>query len=290
MRWIFYSLLGGLLLLIAYFSIASSPIEPVALDFPRFELTTTEEPMEVEVQLVEYCHGCEDIALSKDGRYLYAGHEDGRLLRFDLQESVAPKVLTTFSSRPLGLHLVVDSLLFVAVETDGLAKVDLVSGKVDILVSDFEEVLFMLTDDVDVATDGNVYFTDASNKYGDEDLQLDIMEGSANGAFYVYDPHTGTTERLLDDLHFANGVALAADDSFVLVNETGAFRCTKYWLRGPKTGQSEIFIEGLPGWPDGISRGPDGHFYLTLISPRTGLHDFILPRPWSRTLATKLPR
>lgn len=39
-----------------------------------------------------------------------------------------------------------------------------------------------------------------------------------------YDPVTKTNTVLMDRLHFANGVALAADESYILVAETFKFR------------------------------------------------------------------
>jgi sugar lactone lactonase YvrE len=279
-----------ILTLSIYLLLTPSPVDPVALEFPRNELEDNGKMASLRVDFKSFCFGCEDLDLSTDGRWLYSGHKDGRILHFDLSKPGPPTVIASFPSRPLGMDLVGDTLLYVCVTQDGLAVLDLQNGGHRILVSDYESQPFQLTDDVDVAPDGRVYFTDASDKFGDEDLQLDLLEGRGNGALYRYDPVTGATERLIDDLHFANGVAVSPDGQYVLLNETGAFRVLRYWIEGPKAGTHEIFLEGLPGWPDGISLGPDGLFYLTLISPRTGLHDFILPRPWTRKLTTKLPR
>ncbi|MTB51849.1 SMP-30/gluconolactonase/LRE family protein [Lewinella sp. W8] len=290
MRKIVLTLLGLLVVLFLYLLLTPAPIDPVALEFPREELGDNGALSTLTVSFTEYCSGCEDIDLSANKRWLYTGHEDGRILRFDLKDSGPTVVIDSFPSRPIGMDLVGDTLLYVCVERDGLAVIDLRNGGHRILVSEYDGKAFQLTDDVDLAPDGRIYFTDASDKYGDEDLQLDLLEGRGNGAFYRYEPRTGKTERLIDDLHFANGVAVSPDGSFALVNETGAFRTLRYWISGPKAGSHDIFIEGLSGWPDGISLGSDGNFYLTLISPRTGLHDFILPRPWTRRLTTKLPR
>lgn len=42
----------------------------------------------------------------------------------------------------------------------------------------------------------------------------------------------------------------------------------RYWLQGPKQGTSEIFIDNLPGPPDGISKAQDGQtFWVTIYSP-----------------------
>lgn len=289
MRYLKYPLFL-LLFLVLVLLLLPSPIDPIALDFPRNEVGAGKSLPPVERLVVEDCTGCEDIVLRHAG-FLYTGSDDGRLLKVDLEQPEStPEVVVEFTGRPLGLEVLGDSLAWVCVEQEGLARVDLQAKTYEILVNSFRDTTFQLIDYLDLDTLGRVYFTDASDRYGDDDLQLDILEGKPNGALYRYDPDNGETVRLLDNLHFANGVALSPDQQFLLVNETAAFRVRKYWLAGPERGQDEIFIEGLPGWPDGISLGDDGLYYLPLISPRTGMHDFILPRPWTRRLVTKLPR
>ena len=288
MRFLKY-LLSLLAIIAAYLIIVPSPIDPVAVDFPRNDLGQGQQMPEIEVLYERICHGCEDVSLNQPG-FVYTGHEDGRLLRFPLGAEAAPTEVVRFQGRPLGLEVLGDSLAWVCVEQEGLARVDLRRQTYEILVSAFNDTTFQLIDYLDLDTLGRVYFTDASDRYSDEDLQLDVLEGKPNGALYRFDPKTGETFRLLDNLHFANGVAVSPDQQFVLVNETAGFRVMKYWIAGPEKGRSETFIDGLPGWPDGISLGTDGLYYLTLISPRTGMHDYILPRPWTRRLVTKLPR
>jgi len=110
------------------------------------------------------------------------------------------------------------------------------------------------------------------------------------GRLLRYDPTTGETTELLGGLLFANGVAVAKDDDFVLISETGKARVHRYWLKGPKgkltyrfsglthrvnlhsslqsAGKSEIFADGFPGLPDGIRRGESGHFWVACFVPR----------------------
>ena len=73
---------------------------------------------------------------------------------------------------------------------------------------------------------------------------------------------------LLDSLYFANGVAIAPDNSFVLVNETYMYRIHKYWLKGEKAGTSEIIIDNLPGFPDNISSNGEGLYWVALFTSR----------------------
>jgi hypothetical protein len=64
-------------------------------------------------------------------------------------------------------------------------------------------------------------------------------------------------------LYFANGVALSAREDFVVVAATYSAQLHRYWLKGPKAGTLEKFAD-LGGAPDGLSRGPDGSFWVAI--------------------------
>jgi hypothetical protein len=116
------------------------------------------------------------------------------------------------------------------------------------------------------------------------------MEHRPRGRLFSFDPATGKTTLLVEDLYYANGVAVSPDGAFVLVNETGAYRIQRHWLSGPKRGETEIFIDNLPGFPDGISSTGTDLFWLTLVSPRNDMADTVLmPKPFLRTLMMRLP-
>src|SRR5262249_54471477 len=73
---------------------------------------------------------------------------------------------------------------------------------------------------------------------------------------------------------FANGVALAQDESFVAVAETGAYRGSRLWLTGTRAGQRDILIDNLPGFPDNLSTGTGGRLWIAIPSPRNPLLDW----------------
>ena len=114
------------------------------------------------------------------------------------------------------------------------------------------------------------------------------METPAAGRLLTYDFKTGKTEIVLDGLHFANGVALAEDESFVLIAETYRYRVQKYWISGPKAGQTEIFAENLPGYPDNITRAPDGGFWIALVNGRDKTLDKLMPSSFMRKLVFRI--
>lgn len=90
----------------------------------------------------------------------------------------------------------------------------------ELLTDEAEGLTFKLTDGVDVAEDGIIYFTDASYKYRLEEFILDILEGRPHGRFMSFDPVTGKTNVLVRGLHFANGVVVSPDQRFVVFCET----------------------------------------------------------------------
>ena len=165
------------------------------------------------------------------------------------------------------------------------------NGIIDTLSSksDSDNIPFKFVDDLDIASDGKIYFSDASNKYGYGSDKLELFEHTPNGRLLVYDPATQKTTTLLKDLYFANGVALSSDESFVLVNETLMYRIQKYWLKGEKAGTSEVFIENLPGFPDNVSSNEEGIFWVALFNPRNNFIEISSNKPLLRKMVLRLP-
>lgn len=70
------------------------------------------------------------------------------------------------------------------------------------------------------ASDGTVYFSDTSSKFGFDEWYFDVLEARPHGRLLKYDPATMETSIVLDGLAFANGVALSKDEEFLLISET----------------------------------------------------------------------
>ena len=95
---------------------------------------------------------------------------------------------------------------------------------------------------------------------------------------------------MLDGLRFANGVALAADESYVAVAETGGRTVVRHWLTGPRQGQTDHLATDLPGYPDNISRGSDGLVWVTVASPTDPVVERLMTAPMPvRRLAWRVP-
>jgi sugar lactone lactonase YvrE len=228
----------------------------------------------------------EDIALDAQGR-IYGSLADGRIVRLQ-PDGTHPESFSNTHGRPLGLIFDRAANLIVADAIKGLLSIR-PDGAVTVLSVEANGVPFRCPNDVDVAVDGTIYFTDASSKFPLSSFTLDLLEHQPNGRLLAYDPKLEITRVVLDHLHFANGVAVSPDQSFVLVVETGEYRVHRVWLTGPKQGQSDIFIDNLPGFPDGILSNGRDKFWLALITPRDAVLDKLLPHPFLRKIVARLP-
>lgn len=231
--------------------------------------------------------GPEDVAVDSADRIL-TGVEDGRILRLSADGSQIETLAST-GGRPLGIELLGDGRLLVCDACRGLLRLDPDSGQLDVLLGAVGGVPMRFCNNAAVAADGTVYASDTSRRFGIEHWRADLLEHSGTGRLLRLGTD-GAVEVLVDGLQFANGVALAADESFVAVVETGAYRLTRYWLTGPRAGRTDLLIDNLPAFPDNISTGSDGLIWIAMASPRDPALDRLLPRhPVWRTLVWALP-
>jgi sugar lactone lactonase YvrE len=219
--------------------------------------------------------GPEAIAVDAGGN-LYTGYEDGRILRFD--GSGQWHLLANTGGRPLGMKTDAAGNLVVADGHRGLLSVT-PGGDITVLVNQFDGRPLRLVDDLDIAADGTIWFSDASTRFGLDDFMLDILEGSTTGRLLSYQPATGAVTVHLNDLFFANGVALGPDDSYVLVAETGRGTIRRLWLTGERAGSSDLFHSGLPGHPDNITFNGSDTFWVALPAYRDGAMDNLAGYP-----------
>ena len=231
-------------------------------------------------------HGPEDVTLGPDG-YFYAGLQDGRIIRFRPDGSGEETFVNT-GGRPLGMQFDADGNLIVADAFKGLLYIS-PRGAISVLTDSVNGEKMLFPDDLDIAADGTIWFSDASRRFDQHNWILDFMELQPTGRLLSYDPQTRETVIHLDQLYFANGVALGPDDAYVLVNETIDARITRLWLKGDKAGQTDIFIDRLPAHPDNLSYNGEGIFWIALPAPRNNQVEKLWPHPFQRKVAMRLP-
>ena len=229
--------------------------------------------------------GPEAVNVDAVGR-VYTGYADGRVVQFSAN-GASYTVWTNTGGRPLGITFGPNGGLIIADARKGLLHM---GRKLKPLVTEADGVPLGFTDDADnTILTKDIYFTDASSKFGYGHHMDDAIEHGAHGRLLNYNVATGQTKVLMKDLHFANGVAVAPDDSFVLVNETWEYRVLRYWLKGEKAGTWDVFIDNLPGFPDNITCNNRDRFWLALAAPRDELLDQLAGDVFKRKLISRLP-
>ena len=291
--------IGGALLLVAllYLLLWPVPIDPVAWQAPDDRGLVDPFGPNKLLQAANAIHlgkfeGPEDATLGHD-KQVYVTTLDGHVLRISNGQQV--ERFADLGGRPLGIETAHDGALIVANSFLGLQRID-TDGNISTLLGSIDDVTPVYPNNLAIAGDGKVYFTEASSKFGADKYRgtynaslLDIMEHGGHGSVIEFDPATGKATTLLEGLNYANGIAISADDSYLVVAETSSYRVLKYWLEGARRGETEVLLENLPGFPDNIKSGLQGRFWLGFAAPRNQLLDRISDKPWLRKVVQRLP-
>ncbi len=284
------TLLLALVSLFTWFAVAVvlPPIEPARWEAPAnpglvgdFEINDRL----AEVRFLTFAGpGPEDAACASDGS-VYSGLDDGRIVRW--RGPGGPQTFVNTRGRPLGMQFDDSGDLLVADADRGLLRVT-PQGQVLVLADQYDGVPFKFVDDLAIADDGIIWFTDASQRFGFKQTVLDFWEGSMTGRLLSYDPRSRQVQVHMTDLFFANGVSLAPNGEYVLVSETGMARIQRLWLKGPKAGTVDTFIDQLPAAPDNINMDRDGLLWIAMPSLRDSL-DQAAAHPFLRQIFSVAP-
>lgn len=228
----------------------------------------------------------EDVVVDANGT-LWTGLDDGRIIKLD--PAAAPQVVAHTGGRPLGLEIDHTGRLLICDSHRGLLRLDPTSGVVETLVTEIAGRPLTFCSNVVETSDGTIYFTESTSRFHYEFYKGAVLEARGNGSLFRRTPD-GTVTTLACGLYFANGIALTADESALIVAETTACRVMKYPLRNGDIGEPEALIEHLPGYPDNISRAPDGRIWIALVGDRNPLGEWLSPRaPVLRRLLWRAP-
>ena len=178
---------------VAWLLLAPVPIEPVAWRAPAPPARTGVLAPNDRLRGVERVGGPdvakpEATAIDAAGR-IHAGLADGRVVRIDPATGKASTLATT-GGRPLGMAFDAEGLLYVCDAAKGLLRIS-PSGEVTTLATGQAGLPFGFADDVSVAPDGMVYFTDATWRFGVGTYRDDILEHAGTGRLLSFDPRTG---------------------------------------------------------------------------------------------------
>ena len=188
-------------------------------------------------------YGPEDIAVDTQGN-LYCGvhvsktdFTNGKILKIDPTGKVS--VFCNTESWVAGLHFDKNGNLIACDLERGLISVDK-NGQITTLASeDKNGNKFLIPNDVDIASDGIIYFSNTSSRtsFSRKHIWKILMEVKPDGGLYSFNPKTKEVKTLIDGSFFGNGVAVSQNDEFVLMVDLTKYRIVRYWLKGTKKGK-----------------------------------------------------
>lgn len=232
-------------------------------------------------------HGAEDVLVDDEG-CVYTGTEDGSVFKVRGDGNRIDHIGTT-EGRPLGLELLPDGRILVCDASRGLLAMDPANGRCELLADSAQGRRLVFCNNAAVASTGEIYFTDSSAVHPIERWKADLVENTRSGRL-LRRGTDGAIDVVIEQLAFANGVALSADETFVAVAETAARTVVRRWLSGPREGQSDHLVPDLPGYPDNMSRGSDGLIWVAIGSPKDQLIERLMRAPVPlRRAAGRLP-
>lgn len=244
---------------------------------------------------LEGWYGPEDIAVDSEGSIYCGVHvskndfSDGSIIKIDTNG-----VLTRFcntNSWVAGLHFDREGNLVACDQLRGLIRINPAGEITTLARQDENGNPFLIPNDVDIASDGKIYFSNTSSRtsFGRKAVRKIIMEARPDGGLHCYDPTTEKVTTLIDSSFFGNGVAVSQNDEFVLMVDLTKYRIVRHWLKGDKEGETDIFIDNLPGLPNGIARRDDGSFWLGFTTRRDDMLDKIQPKIGLKKFVYALP-
>jgi sugar lactone lactonase YvrE len=199
------------------------------------------------------CAGGEDVIVEPDGAVV-TGLGNGDVVRLTPDGTT---VLGNTGGRPLGLEACADDSLLVCDHDKGLLRLDPSNGRITVVLDQIDDAPLRFCSNVALSEDGSIYVTTSSETATWDDYEADAIAHASSGRL-IRIHSNGDVTVLGRNLAFANGLALAPDESCLFVAETLGYRIRRYWLKGPHAGIWGNFVISLPGFPDNISLSRTG--------------------------------
>ena len=155
--------------------------------------------------------GPEDIIIDDEGN-LFAGTRKGEIYRFFGPDFKEFEVFAHTGGRPFGITVDRDGSILCCVAGAGLYRITkdreiiaLSTQTQRSLTSIKDDSRVRMADDLDVAPDGRIFYTDPIGRYDASEWLSDALEGRGTGRLLCFDPADGSTKTLQKGLLFANG-------------------------------------------------------------------------------------
>jgi gluconolactonase len=156
-----------------------------------------------------------------------------------------------------------------------IAALDTATGASESIVDGWRGVPLNSPNDVVVAIDGSIWFTDPSYGF----LQGFRPPRQSGDYVYRHDPSTGETNVVADSFDKPNGLAFSPDGSVLYVGDSGAnhepgsYDPTRSHhliafdvIDGRRLEHARLFAVTTPGFPDGLKVARDGRVFASAFS------------------------
>jgi len=156
-----------------------------------------------------------------------------------------------------------------------ISRIDLACGSHETLAVEWRGRKLNSPNDVVVAGDGSIWFTDPSYGF----LQGFRPEPEVGDHVYRFDPRLGRLEVVADTFDKPNGIAFSPDEQVLYVTDSGANQEEgSYYEERPHLVRAFDVVEGRylvgerifahvsPGFPDGLKCDSDGRVYASCAS------------------------
>jgi len=148
-----------------------------------------------------------------------------------------------------------------------ISRLDRATGAVEVLLADG----LSSPNDVVVAADGTIWFTDPSYAV----LQGFRPRSVAGDRVWRLDPRSGEAAIVATSLDKPNGLAFSPDESVLYVGDSGAVhgpgdydperprRVVAFDVAGERLVNERVFADEIPGFPDGLKVDAAGRVYVS---------------------------
>jgi gluconolactonase len=156
-----------------------------------------------------------------------------------------------------------------------ITRIDRFTRSREVVVDSWSGLPLNSPNDVVVARDGALWFTDPSYGW----LQGFRPRARVGDFVYRHDPATGRTDVVADSFNKPNGIALSPDERTLYVTDSGANQEPGSFypemphhvmafdvLGGRRLGCGRLFAVIAPGFPDGIKCDAEGRVYVSSAS------------------------
>ena len=239
--------------------------------------------------------GAEDFAVDKTGNIYCGVHakpndfSSGAILRISPAGEVEMYLET--EGWITGMEFDQNGNLIALQNGVGLIKIDQ-NKEIDTLVASTPDGSpILMGTGLQIGANGTIYFANMSSEDVSSTRTFNklILELKPKGGVYAYDPVQDELRMISEGHYFANGLALATDESYLLLSETTKYRILKIWLDNDRVGETEVFMDNLPGFPNNLARRANGNFWIGFTTKRNDQLDKIHPKRGLKKLVYGLP-